>query len=249
MRGVPTPATVALPPGDWRACRDADCLVISPGADMHAALRRGVRCGGVRGNGAAGSGPRRCATTHSPSSATPTAPTRPPPSGPAAAYPEALARLATQVTGHKGQLAALTRRADVADQRIDDLAEEMARALTVRKGPAVIAWHQLDAGEYKAHLADLAAYPSAATAVRPCWQAHKDTVTELGLIWCEFTRIYTAPRPSLDEALVFHDRWLPGVLRRVQQITASCTAGCALDRPAWAAPPNGPHIDQRRTRQ
>ena len=93
------------------------------------------------------------------------------------------------------------------------------------------------------------AYPSAATAVRPCWQAHKDTVTELGLIWCEFTRIYTAPRPSLDEALVFHDRWLPGVLRRVQQITASCTAGCALDRPAWAAPPNGPHIDQRRTRQ
>jgi hypothetical protein len=172
-------------------------------------------------------------------------------------YPETVARLVTQVTGHKGQLAALTQRADTADQRLDHLTEEMARALTVRKGPAVIAWHDLDPAQYKAHLADLAAwldtflaaYPSATAAVRPCWQAHKDAVTELGLIWCEFTRIYTADRPSLDEALVFHDRWLPGVLRRVQQITASCTAGCALDRPAWGAPANGPHIDQRRTRQ
>jgi hypothetical protein len=159
-------------------------------------------------------------------------------------YPETVARLVTQVTGHRGQLAALTRRADAADQRIDHLTEEMARALTVRKGPAVIAWHDLDPQQYAAHLADLAAwlgtflaaYPSAAKSVSPCWQAHKDAVTELGLIWCEVTRIYTAERPSLDEALIFHDRWLPGVLRRVQQITASCATGCALNRPAWDAP-------------
>jgi hypothetical protein len=58
-------------------------------------------------------------------------------------------------------------------------------------------------------------------------------VTELGLIWCEFTRIYTAERPSLDEALIFHDRWLPGVLKRVQNITAQCATGCPLTRPAW----------------
>ncbi|MGH3186578.1 MAG: hypothetical protein ACRDPY_21235 [Streptosporangiaceae bacterium] len=159
-------------------------------------------------------------------------------------YPETLARLVTQVTGHKGQIAALAQRADQTDQRLDHLTDEMTRALTVRKGPAVIAWHELDPADYKAHLADLAAwldtflaaYPSAAKSVSPCWQAHKDAVTELGLIWCEFTRIYTAERPSLDEALIFHDRWLPGVLRRVQQITASCTTGCALNRPAWTGP-------------
>jgi hypothetical protein len=159
-------------------------------------------------------------------------------------YPETVARLVTQVTGHKGQLAALTQRADTADRRISHLTEEMARALTARKGPAVIPWHELDPGQYKAHLADLAAwlgtflaaYPSAAKSVSPCWQAHKDAVTELGLIWCEFTRIYTADRPSLDEALIFHDRWLPGVLRRVQHITANCATGCALTRPAWAGP-------------
>jgi len=104
-----------------------------------------------------------------------------------------------------------------------------------------VAWHELDPRQYAAHLADLAAwmdtflaaYPSAAASVRPCWKDHKDAVTELGLIWCEFTRIYTSERPSLDEALVFHDRWLPGVLKRVHQITANCATGCALTRPAW----------------
>ena len=156
-------------------------------------------------------------------------------------YPETVARLVTQATAHRGRLTTLEQRADAIDHRIECLTEEMARALTVRKGPEVIAWHELDPSQYAAHLADLAAwmdtflaaYPSAAAAVRPCWKDHKDAVTELGLIWCEFTRIYTAERPSLDEALVFHDRWLPGVLKRVQQITARCATGCALIRPAW----------------
>jgi hypothetical protein len=156
-------------------------------------------------------------------------------------YAETVARLVTQVTGHRGRLTALEQRADAMDKRIEHLTEEMVKALTIRKGPEIIAWHELDPGEYAAHLADLAAwlesflaaYPSAAAAVRPCWKDHKDAVTELGLIWCEFTRIYTTERPSLDEALIFHDRWLPGVLKRVQQITSQCATGCALTRPAW----------------
>ena len=156
-------------------------------------------------------------------------------------YPETIARLVTQVTGHRGRLTALEQRADAADKQIERLTEDMVKALTTRKGPEIIAWHELDPPQYAAHLADLAAwleaflaaYPSAAASVRPCWQDHKDAVTELGLIWCEFTRIYAAERPSLDEALVFHDRWLPGVLKRVQQITAQCATGCALTRPAW----------------
>jgi hypothetical protein len=156
-------------------------------------------------------------------------------------YPETVARLVTQVTGHRGRLTTLEQRADAMDKRIERLTEEMVKALTIRKGPEVIGWHELDPRQYAAHLADLvawmetflAAYPSASAAVRPCWKDHKDAVTELGLIWCEFTRIYSAERPSLDEALVFHDRWLPGVLKRVQQITAKCATGCALVHPAW----------------
>jgi hypothetical protein len=159
-------------------------------------------------------------------------------------YAETVARLVTQVTAHRGRLTALEQRADAADKRLEHLTEEMVKALTIRKGPEVIAWHELDPAQYAAHLADLAAwmetflaaYPSAAASVRDCWQAHKDAVTELGLIWCEFTRIYTAERPSLDEALVFHDRWLPGALKRVHQITTNCVTGCVHTRPAWDEP-------------
>jgi len=156
-------------------------------------------------------------------------------------YAETLARLVTQVTAHRGRLTTLEQRADAIDERIERLTEDMIKALTIRKGPEIIAWHELDPRQYAAHLADLAvwmdtflaAYPSVAASVRPCWKDHKDAVTELGLIWCEFTRIYTSERPSLDEALVFHDRWLPGVLKRVHQITANCATGCTLTRPAW----------------
>jgi len=159
-------------------------------------------------------------------------------------YAETVARLLTQATAHKGRIAALDQQLAALDKRVERLSGEVIQALTVKKGPAVIAWHDLAPEEYAAHLADLAtwldtflaAYPSAAASIRPCWQAHKDAVTELGLIWCQFTRIYAAERPSLDEALVFHDRWLPGVLKRVQQITASCATGCALTRPAWNQP-------------
>jgi len=156
-------------------------------------------------------------------------------------YAETVARLVTQVTAHRGRLTTLEQRADAVDARIERLTEDMVQALTIRKGPEIVAWHELDPRQYAAHLADLAAwmdtflaaYPSAAASVRPCWKDHKDAVTELGLIWCEFTRIYTSERPSLDEALVFHDRWLPGVLKRVHQITANCATGCTLTRPAW----------------
>jgi len=153
-------------------------------------------------------------------------------------YAETVARLVTQVTAHRGRLTTLEQRADAIDERIERLTEDMIKALTTRKGPQIIAWHELDPRQYAAHLAAwmdtfLAAYPSAAASVRPCWKDHKDAVTELGLIWCEFTRIYTSERPSLDEALVFHDRWLPGVLKRVHQITANCATGCTLTRPAW----------------
>jgi hypothetical protein len=156
-------------------------------------------------------------------------------------YGETVARLVVKVTALSGLLTTLQQRADAMDKQIKKLTEEMVKALTVRKGPAVIAWHELDPQQYAMHLADLAAwvesflaaYPSAAAAVRPCWKDHKDAVTELGLIWCEFTRTYATERPSLDEALIFHDRWLPGVLKRVQQITANCTTGCTLAQPAW----------------
>ena len=106
----------------------------------------------------------------------------------------------------------------------------------------MIAWHELDGGQAAAVRADLAkwaeevlfpAYPSARDSIRDCWLSHPDAVTEVSLIWLEFRRIYRAARPPLADSLVLFDRWLPGVLRRVRQITDRCTGidGCTSIRP------------------
>jgi hypothetical protein len=77
------------------------------------------------------------------------------------------------------------------------------------------------------------AYPSARDSIRDCWLSHPDAVTEVSLIWLEFRRIYRAAHPPLADSLVFFDRWLPGVLRRVRQITDKCTGidGCIATHP------------------
>ena len=54
-------------------------------------------------------------------------------------YAETVARLVTQVTGHKGRLTTLEQRADAADKQIERLTEDMVKALTIRKGPEIIA--------------------------------------------------------------------------------------------------------------
>jgi len=144
---------------------------------------------------------------------------------------ETLAHFAVVLAAHRGQLAAL----DGEVRRLD----EMLGAFTERspKGPPMIAWHELDGGQAAAVRADLAkwaeevlfpAYPSARDSVRDCWLSHADVVTEVSLIWLEFRRIYRADHPQLADSLVFFDRWLPGVLRRVRQITDKCTGidGC-----------------------
>ena len=111
----------------------------------------------------------------------------------------------------------------------------------------MIAWHELDACPAAAVRADLAkwadevlfpAYPSARDSIRECWLSHPDAVTEVSLIWLEHRRIYQAAHPPLADSLVLFDRWLPGVLRRVRQITDRCTGidGCTSIRPGNPGP-------------
>ena len=149
---------------------------------------------------------------------------------------ETLAHFAVVLAAHRGQLAAL-------DGKVEDLAQTVdALADSGPKGPPMIAWHDLDGQEAAAVRADLAkwveevlfpAYPTGRDSIRECWLSHPDAVTEVSLIWLEFRRIYRTDRPALADALVLFDRWLPGVLRRVRQITDRCTGidGCTSIRP------------------
>ena len=66
-------------------------------------------------------------------------------------------------------------------------------------------------------------YPDSAPAA--CWPNHWQAVWELSTLAAEWRRIYQRPVHDLAGALDFHDRWLPGVARRLAVIQADCIRG------------------------
>ena len=60
-----------------------------------------------------------------------------------------------------------------------------------------------------------------------CWANHRHAIWELSTLAAEWHCTYTRNRPSLDRALEFHDRWLPGTMRRLADITRRCNPECA----------------------
>ena len=72
-----------------------------------------------------------------------------------------------------------------------------------------------------------------------CWPRHIHAVWELSTLAAEWHRTYTGTRPDLARALEFYDRWLPGTIRRITDITRACMPQCVtLHRPdEWAARP------------
>jgi hypothetical protein len=59
-----------------------------------------------------------------------------------------------------------------------------------------------------------------------CWAQHPAALWELGNLQAEWDRVYGQDPPSLTGALVWHDRWLPGVRARL----AETMRGCREDR-------------------
>ena len=67
----------------------------------------------------------------------------------------------------------------------------------------------------------------------PCWPSHPAAVIELSTVMTEWIRIYDDPasRP-LQDALVFNDKWLPGVLGRLRTTITCDIRGCHLEEMA-----------------
>jgi hypothetical protein len=59
-----------------------------------------------------------------------------------------------------------------------------------------------------------------------CWANHPHAIWELSALAAEWHRTYNRKRPGLNRALEFNDRWLPGSMRRITDITRRCNPEC-----------------------
>jgi hypothetical protein len=66
--------------------------------------------------------------------------------------------------------------------------------------------------------------------LRDCWPSHIHAVWELSTLAAAWHHVYGGQRPDLARALEFHDRWLPGTMRRIAHITRTCGPECAMRR-------------------
>jgi hypothetical protein len=154
--------------------------------------------------------------------------------------------LSQQVADIRRRLETVTRTLDQAE--IDQLAARLADLDTrfgqfagtindaldaaAPKGPPAPRWDNLDPAAYTAQLdalrtwVDTILIPIYVTGggytLADCWAEHPQAVWELGTIAVAWRRAYLRRRPDLAQALDWHDRWLPGAMRRLEDATRRC---------------------------
>jgi hypothetical protein len=62
--------------------------------------------------------------------------------------------------------------------------------------------------------------------IRPCWPNHPEARWELSWLYQQWSLTYLAERPALKDAADWHDRWSPGVIRRLSQVMRRCEGTC-----------------------
>lgn len=134
-----------------------------------------------------------------------------------------LARLASETTD---TLTALS-------ERMDDLSSDASNA---PGGGAVLAWCWRDLGphgqeelwqELSSWVEWIRARYPLARKIPSCWGEHPEVVEELTALWLAWQSAYTEADASLTAASDWHDRWLPGVLYRLEHgpFAVDCTNG------------------------
>lgn len=154
--------------------------------------------------------------------------------------------LTQQVADIRRRLQSVTRRLDQADigqltARVTDLDTRFGQfAGTINdaldavapKGPPAPRWDNLDADTYAAQLEALRTWVDkilipvyvvgGGYTLAECWAEHPQVLWELGTIAVAWRRAYLRRRPDLALALDWHDRWLPGAMRRLEDATRRC---------------------------
>jgi hypothetical protein len=62
--------------------------------------------------------------------------------------------------------------------------------------------------------------------IKPCWPKHPETKWELAWLYQLWSGAYLAERPAPKDAADWHDRWAPGVIRRLSRVMSTCNASC-----------------------
>ena len=178
--------------------------------------------------------------------------------------PDPIAALAAQLEELRGQLARYTGetghlRAKLAEDsgqvvmlrlEIKQLAEKIEAAIARRNAdePPAPFWLGLSREEQGVRLAEVRAwvdrvalvqYPTYFAKLPPCWPAHAELVLEVSNVMTEWIRVYGDPdnRP-LQDALWFHERWLPGFLSRCEKWFRCDVGGCSQAKPSpWERSP------------
>jgi hypothetical protein len=122
-------------------------------------------------------------------------------------------------------------------EKVAELAAALADALETHqlRHPAPT-WHDLERDEEASRLAELQEWVDGFLRVQypgyrlpDCWPDHREARWELGNLYTEWLRIYHDSKTAdLGAALLFHERWFPGVLARLNRSIACDEAGCQL---------------------
>jgi hypothetical protein len=66
--------------------------------------------------------------------------------------------------------------------------------------------------------------------IRTCWPNHSEARWELSWLYQLWSLAYLAKRPSPKDAADWHDRWAPGVIRRLSEVMRGCEQTCRGQR-------------------
>lgn len=154
---------------------------------------------------------------------------------------DALRRNIEELADNVGAVAAKQREHSAVLRDLSDLRQQVEQILaTLREededSPATWFWLTMSDEERDEKFSELhdwvetvlsTQYPGyLADHIRPCWPNHPEARWELAWLYHLWSIAYLRNRPAPKDAADWHDRWLPGVVRRLSQLLSLCQGVC-----------------------
>ena len=79
-----------------------------------------------------------------------------------------------------------------------------------------------------------------ANQIRPCWPKHPEAKWELTWLYQLWIAAYLARRPAPKETADWHDRWAPGVIRRLSNVMSRCDGNHSTSQDSQEPQPTRP---------